>query len=104
MELLLVFKLIPYDGLSPPTWDTVNRPAALFYVHRQSGFGIKPDTVNPLDGIVSVLVGALSLSLCNSFCQYYRGLSRFVCGSGAISFHRLLSEYASKYCTKEPSS
>jgi len=58
MELLLVFKLIPYDGLSPPTWHAVNRPAALFYVHRQSGFGIKPDTVDPLDGIVSVLAGA----------------------------------------------
>lgn len=58
MELLLVFKLIPYGGLSPPTCDTVSRLAALFYVHRQSGFGIKPDTVNPLDGISSVLAGA----------------------------------------------
>lgn len=34
------------------------RQTAFFYVHRQSGFGIKPDTVNPLDGIVFILAGA----------------------------------------------
>lgn len=85
-----------------------DRSAAFLHAHRQSSFDIESDAVNPLDGIVSVLVGALSLSLCNSFCQSFEepvsDLSRFVWGLGAIRFHRLLFEYTSKYCTKEPSS
>jgi hypothetical protein len=35
-----------------------NRPAALFNPHRQTGLCIEPDTINPLDGILSVLAGA----------------------------------------------
>ncbi len=74
MELLLVFKLIPYDGLSPPTWHTVSRLAAIFYVHRQFGFGIKPDTGNPLDGISSVLAGACLKACAIAFINLAKGL------------------------------
>jgi len=43
-------------------------------VHRQSGFGIKPDTVNPLDGIVSVLAGAYLEAYAIAFVNLPKGL------------------------------
>jgi len=69
-----VFKLIPYDGLSPPILLTVGRPATLFYVHRQPDFCVEPDPVNPLDRIFSVLGGTYFESYAIAFVNRPKGL------------------------------
>jgi hypothetical protein len=43
-------------------------------MHQQSGFCIKPDTVNPLDGIVSELAGAHLEAYAIAFVNLPKGL------------------------------
>ena len=53
---------------------TANQPAALFYIHRQFRFTIKPDAVNQLGGIVSVFAGAYLEAYAIAFVNLPKGL------------------------------